>query len=58
METKRKQRSDSVTQAAENFKNAATGISLPDGVELRNEDEFIIWGHFTRARATRCLARV
>lgn len=51
METKRKQRSDSVTQAAENFKNAAIGIALPEGVELRNEDEFIIWGHFTRARA-------
>lgn len=24
---------------------------LPDGVELRNEDEVIIWGQFTRARA-------
>ena len=24
---------------------------LPEGVELRNDDEIIIWGQFTRARA-------
>ena len=26
-------------------------IPLPEGVVLRNEDEVIIWGQFTRARA-------
>jgi hypothetical protein len=51
MKTKRKQRSDSATNAAAAMQNATADIGLPEGVQLRNEDEFIIWRHFTRARA-------
>ena len=48
-----KNRSDknSVTAALGGFKGAIESVPLPQGVELRSEDEMVIWGQFTRARA-------
>jgi hypothetical protein len=51
MTINRKARSDSVDSATEVFQNAINDIALPEGVELKNEDEVIIWRQFTRARA-------
>jgi hypothetical protein len=48
-----KTRSDknSVTAALGSFKGAIAAVQLPEGVELRTDDERIIWDQFTRARA-------
>jgi hypothetical protein len=51
MSINRKSRSDSVDSATEVFQNALNDIALPEGVQLKNEDEVIIWRQFTRARA-------
>lgn len=51
MEKKRRSRSDTLTQKVAVFQNTAKEIELPEGVELRTQDELIIWKHFTRARA-------
>lgn len=47
----RKTRSDSIISAVTAFQNAGLDIELPDGVELRSEDEKVIWKQFTHARA-------
>ena len=42
---------NSVTAALGGFKGAMDGVPLPQGVELRSDDEMVIWDQFTRARA-------
>lgn len=51
MSQKKRSDKNSVTAALGGFKGAIEGVPLPQGVELRNEDEKVIWGQFTRARA-------
>ena len=48
-----KQRSDknSTTAALAGFQGAIQSVPLPDGVELRSDEELVIWEQFTRARA-------
>ena len=48
-----KTRSDknSVTAALGSFRGAIAAVPVPEGVELRTDDERIIWDQFTRARA-------
>jgi hypothetical protein len=48
-----KTRSDknSVTAAVQGFAGAIKGVDVPQGVELRSDEERVIWGQFTRARA-------
>jgi hypothetical protein len=47
----RRARKDSVTAGVQTLQNAEQEIPLPLGVELRSEEERVIWLHFTRARA-------
>jgi hypothetical protein len=42
---------NSVTAAVNGFQGAIEDVPMPEGVELRNEQEMIIWRQFTRARA-------
>ena len=51
MSQKKRSDKNSVTAALGGFKGAIESVPLPQGVELRSEDEMIIWGQFTRARA-------
>jgi len=51
MENPKKIRSDSANAAILAMQNAANEIQLPEGIELRDESEVIIWRQFTRARA-------
>jgi hypothetical protein len=48
-----KKRSDknSVTAALGGFQGAIDGVPLPQGVELRSDEEHVSWDQFTRARA-------
>jgi len=48
-----KKRSDknSVTAALGGFQGAIESVPLPQGVELRSDEEHVIWDQFTRARA-------
>lgn len=48
-----KKRSDknSVTAALGGFRGAIEGVPVPQGVQLRNDAERVIWDQFTRARA-------
>ena len=48
-----KKRSDknSVTAAVDGFSGALDSVPLPQGVGLRSDEECVIWGQFTRARA-------
>ena len=47
----RKLRSDSSTVAVETFVNSNAEIKIPEGIELRSDEEKTIWKQFTRARA-------
>ena len=47
----RKLRSDSATMSVDNFIKANASIAIPEGVELRSDEEKTIWEQFTRARA-------
>ena len=51
MSQKKRSDKNSVTAALGGFKGAIEGVPLPQGVELRSEQELVIWGQFTRARA-------
>lgn len=42
---------NSVTAAVQGFSGAIKGVDVPQGVELRSDEERVIWGQFTRARA-------
>ena len=48
-----KSRSDknSTTAAVAGFQGSMGNIPLPEGVTLRSDEEHVIWGQFTRARA-------
>jgi len=48
---KRRSDKNSVTAAVEGFQGAIQSVPLPDGVELRSDEELVIWDQFTRARA-------
>ncbi|MDA9077817.1 P27 family phage terminase small subunit [bacterium] len=51
MSQKKRSDKNSVTAALGGFKGAIESVPLPQGVELRSEDEMVIWDQFTRARA-------
>ena len=51
MSQKKRSDKNSVTSALGGFKGAMEAVPLPEGVELRSEEERTIWGQFTRARA-------
>ena len=51
MSQKKRSDKNSVTAALGGFKGAIESVPLPQGVELRSDDEMVIWGQFTRARA-------
>lgn len=42
---------NSTTAAVEGFQGAVESVPLPDGVQLRSDEELVIWEQFTRARA-------
>lgn len=44
-------RQDSAAGAVRIFKSASTDVELPEGITLRNDEERVIWGQFSRARA-------
>lgn len=48
-----KNRSDknSITAALGSFAGAIASVPVPQGIELRSDDEAVIWDQFTRARA-------
>ena len=48
-----KNRSDknSITAALGSFGGAIASVPVPQGIELRSDDEAVIWDQFTRARA-------
>lgn len=47
----RKARSDSTTSDVNAFKNATSEINPPDGVELRDEKDWVIWNQFVKTRS-------
>ena len=51
MSQKRRSDKNSVTAALGGFKGAMDSVPLPQGVELRSDEEVVIWDQFTRARA-------
>lgn len=42
---------NSTTAAIDGFRGAMQSVPIPDGVELRSDEELVIWEQFTRARA-------
>jgi hypothetical protein len=51
MSQKKRSDKNSVTAALGGFQGAISGVPLPQGVELRSDEELVIWDQFTRARA-------
>ena len=51
MSQKKRADKNSVTAALGGFKGAMAGVPLPQGVDLRSDEEMVIWDQFTRARA-------
>lgn len=51
MSQKKRSDKNSVTAALGGFQGALSGVPLPQGVELRSDEEVVIWDQFTRARA-------
>jgi len=51
MSQKKRSDKNSVTAALGGFKGAIESVPLPQGVELRSDEEMVIWGQFTRVRA-------
>ena len=51
MSQKKRSDKNSVTAALGGFKGAMSGVPLPQGVDLRSDEEMVIWDQFTRARA-------
>jgi hypothetical protein len=48
---KRRPDKNSTTAAVAGFQGAIDPIPLPEGITLRSDEEHVIWGQFTRARA-------
>jgi len=42
---------NSIAASVDGFGGALQSVPLPEGVQLRSDDEMIIWDQFTRARA-------
>ena len=51
MSQKKRSDKNSVTAALSGFKGAMDSVPPPEGVQLRSDEEMIIWDQFTRARA-------
>lgn len=51
MSQKKRSDKNSVTAAVEGFRGAIDSVPLPQGIELRSDEELVIWEQFTRARA-------
>lgn len=51
MSQKKRSDKNSVTAAVEGFRGAVDSVPLPQGIELRTDEELVIWEQFTRARA-------
>lgn len=51
MSQKKRADRNSVTAALGGFKGAMSGVPLPQGVDLRSDEEMVVWDQFTRARA-------
>lgn len=51
MSQKKRSDKNSVTAALGGFKGAMESVPLPQGVDLRSDEELVIWDQFTRARA-------
>lgn len=51
MSQKRGSDKNSVTAAVDAFAGAMASVPVPQGVELRSDEEQLIWEQFTRARA-------
>ena len=47
----RKTRSDSTTAQVANFQNAFTEVSVPEYIEIKSDEERVIWNQFAKARA-------
>jgi len=47
----RKSRSDSTTAQVANFQNAFTEVSVPEYIEIKSDEERVIWNQFAKARA-------
>ena len=51
MSQKKRPDKNSVTAALGGFQGAINGVPLPQGVDLRSDEEMVIWDQVTRARA-------
>lgn len=51
MSQKKRTDKNSVTAALDGFRGAIDSVPLPQGIELRSDEETVIWEQFTRARA-------
>lgn len=51
MSQKKRSDKNSLTAAVGSFQGALSSVPLPEGVELRSDEEVVIWEQFTRARA-------
>ena len=51
MSQKKRSDKNSVTAALGGFQGALSGVPVPQGVDLRSDEEVVIWDQFTRARA-------
>jgi hypothetical protein len=51
MSQKKRSDKNSTSAALAGFAGAMETVPLPDGVTLRDDDERVIWGQFSRARA-------
>lgn len=51
MSQKRRSDKNSTTAAVQGFQGALESVPIPDGVQLRSDEEIVIWEQFTRARA-------
>ena len=51
MSQKKRSDKNSVTAALGGFKGAMESVPPPEGLQLRSDEEMVIWDQFTRARA-------
>lgn len=51
MSQKKRSDKNSVTGAVEGFQGSVESVPIPEGVQLRSDEEVVIWEQFTRARA-------
>lgn len=51
MSQKRGSDRNSTSGAVQGFSGAMASVAIPEGIELRSDEEVVIWEQFTRARA-------